>query len=75
MQSDPKELADTAVENALLRRDVEMLTEKVEKLSKDVSDLVAAWNTATYIVAFVKWAAGAVVAVTSIYVAIKHFSR
>ena len=75
MQFDPKDHTDAAVENALMRRDVEMLTEKVEKLSKDVSDLVAAWNTATYIVAFVKWAAGAVVGVTAIYVAFKNFVR
>lgn len=75
MPSDLKETTDAAVENALLRRDVEMLTEKVEKLSKDVSDLVAAWNTATYIVAFVKWFAGAVVGLTAIYMFFKNFIK
>lgn len=75
MQSDLKENHEAAVENALLRRDVEMLTEQVAKLSQDVSNLVAAWNTATYIVAFVKWFAGAVVGVTAIYMAFKNFVK
>ena len=75
MQSDLKENHDAAVENALLRRDVEMLTEQVAKLSQDVSNLVAAWNTATYIVAFVKWIAGAVVAASAIYAVVKGLGK
>lgn len=58
-----EEITDRAIEEAMLRKDVELLTEKVEKLSNDVEQLVAAWNTATYIVAFVKWLAGAAAAV------------
>jgi hypothetical protein len=75
MQPDLKENHDAAVENALLRRDVEMLTEQVAKLSQDVSNLVAAWNTATYIVAFVKWIAGAVVAISAIYAVVKGLGK
>lgn len=59
----PSENIDPAVENALLRKDVELLTAKVDKLSHDVEQLVAAWNTATYIVVFVKWVAGLAAAV------------
>lgn len=61
-----------AVSDALLRKDVELLTEKVEKLSNDVESLVAAWNTATYIVVFVKWLAGAGVAIGVIYTFFRH---
>lgn len=61
-----------AVSDALLRKDVELLTEKVEKLSTDVESLVAAWNTATYVVVFVKWLAGAGMAIGVIYTFIKH---
>ena len=68
MQSDKLE----AVSDALLRKDVELLSEKVDKLSKDVESLVAAWNTATYIVVFVKWLAGAGVAIGVIYTFFKH---
>lgn len=71
MQSAPNEQLDAAVEHAMLRRDVELLTEKVEKLSKDVEDLVAAWNTANNIVAFVKWVSGAAVAIGVIFAFIK----
>ena len=61
-----------AVSDALLRKDVELLTEKVEKLSNDVESLVAAWNTATYVVVFVKWLAGAGVAIGVIYTFFRH---
>lgn len=54
---------EAAVEAALLRKDVELLTEKVDKLSKDVEDLVAAWKTANYVVVFVKWLSGIFVSV------------
>ena len=61
------------VEVALLRRDVEALTEQVGQLSSKVSELVRAWETATYIVAVVKWIAGMVSAGTVIWAAIKGF--
>jgi hypothetical protein len=49
-------------ESAMLRRDVEELTKKVDVLSEEVKNLVAAWQTASGIVAFVKWLAGGVTA-------------
>jgi hypothetical protein len=49
-------------ESAMLRRDVEELTKKVEVLSEEVKNLVSAWQTASGIVAFVKWLAGGVTA-------------
>jgi hypothetical protein len=49
-------------ESAMLRRDVEELTKKVEVLSDEVKNLVSAWQTASGIVAFVKWLAGGVTA-------------
>jgi hypothetical protein len=61
-----------AVNDALLRKDVELLTEKVDKLSHDVESLVAAWNTATYIVVFVKWLAGAGFAIGVVYTFFNH---
>jgi hypothetical protein len=72
MQFEP---IDPAVEQALLRKDVEILTEKVEKLSHDVESLVNAWNTATYVVVFVKWLAGAGVAIGVIYTFFEHFFK
>jgi len=63
------------IETALLRRDVEALTEKVDLLSRQVSDLVRAWETATYIVAVVKWMAGMASAITIIWAALKGFKQ
>jgi len=61
------------VENALLRRDVEELTQKVEALSADVKALVTAWQTANNIVVAVKYIAGAVAAIGVIWGAIKLY--
>lgn len=73
MQSDQRD--NEAIELALLRKDVEILTARVEKVSKDVEDLVAAWNTATYVVVFVKWVAGAVAACGVIYAFLKTVGK
>lgn len=74
MQSDLNEQAiDDAVETALLRKDVELLAEKVDKLSSDVEELVAAWKTANYVVVFVKWLSGAAVAVLTVYSILKSY--
>lgn len=66
---------ESAVEAALLRKDVELLTEKVDKLSKDVEDLVAAWKTANYVVVFIKWLSGAVVAAGIIWAFLKGVGK
>lgn len=68
MQSDQIEQhVDAAVESALLRKDVELLTAKVEKLSTDVEELVAAWKTAGNVVTFIKWLSGGAIALVSLY--------
>lgn len=63
------------VENALLRRDVEALTAKVEKLSADVESLLAAWQTSMHVVGFVKWLASIGAAVAAIWVAMKGLGK
>lgn len=64
---------EQAVENALLRRDVEELSQKVEELSADVKALVTAWQTANNIVVAVKYIAGAVAAIGVIWGAVKLY--
>ena len=64
---------DQAVENALLRRDVEELSQKVEELSADVKALVTAWNTANNLVVAVTDIAGAVAAIGVIWGAVKLY--
>ncbi len=64
---------EQAVENALLRKDVEILSEKVEQLSADVKALVTAWQTANNIVVAVKYIAGAVAAIGVIWGTVKLF--
>ena len=64
---------EQAVENALLRRDVEELSIEVKALREDVRSLVAAWKTANYIVVGVKYIAGAVAAVGVIWGAFKLY--
>lgn len=56
------------VELALLRRDVEDMQKDIHKLTEQVQGLVDAWNTASNVVAFVKWLSGAVVALTALWV-------
>jgi hypothetical protein len=63
------------VENALLRRDVEALTEKVEKLSHDVESLLAAWQTSMHVVGFVKWLASIGAAVAAIWAVVKGLPK
>lgn len=56
------------------RHDDERLTEieaKLDKLTKDVEELVAAWKAANVIVGFIKWAGGIATAATAILALIK----
>lgn len=64
---------DAAIESALLRKDVELLTSKVEKLSADVEELVAAWKTAGNVVTFIKWLSGGAFACVSLYTLFKAY--
>jgi hypothetical protein len=74
MQSDQIEhQVDAAVESALLRKDVELLTAKVEKLSVDVEALVTAWKTAGNVVTFIKWLSGGAIAVVTLYSLFKTY--
>lgn len=63
------------VEIALLRKDVEHLTNRVGELTDQVSGLVRAWETAGYIVSVVKWAAGIASAVAIVAAAVKGFGK
>lgn len=60
-------------EIARLSEKVETLSGEVEELQQSVKMLVAAWSTATNLVAFVKWLAGAVAAAGVIYAATKQW--
>ncbi len=56
MSETPKTEAD--LRDALLRIEIAALENKVDQLSTDVKGLVEAWQTASGVVAFVKWLAG-----------------
>jgi len=64
---------EQAVEIALLRRDLEELQTDVKELNKEIKSLVSAWNTATGLVAFVKYAAAGVTALGVLWFAFKEF--
>lgn len=64
--------APTHVEIA---RDVEELTRKVDDLNGKIEGLVKAWENATFLVAVVKWLAGAVTAVSALYFVVTHFGQ
>jgi hypothetical protein len=53
MSSQPHE-----VELALLQKEMTDLREEMSKLSSEVAGLVRMWETASGVVAFVKWLAG-----------------
>jgi len=50
---------------------LQLIEEKLDKLSKDVEDLVSAWKAATVVVAFVKWAGSTAAALTAIIALVK----
>ncbi len=56
------------------RYDDERLTEietKLDRLAKDVEELVAAWKAANVIVGFIKWAGGIATALTAVIALLK----
>lgn len=63
------------MELALLRKDVEHLTNRVGELTDQVSGLVRAWETAGYIVSVVKWTAGIASAVAIVAAAVKGLGK
>ena len=50
---------------------IENLERKIDTLTTDISDLVAAWKAANWLVGLVKWIGGLAVAVTAIATVIK----
>lgn len=64
---------EQAVEIALLRRDLESLQADVKELNKEIKSLVSAWNTATGLVTFVKYAAATVTGLGVLWYAFKEF--
>lgn len=69
MSDAPKTEAE--LRDALLRHEIAALENKVDQLSADVKGLVEAWQTASGVVAFVKWLAGAVTAIGILWAAFK----
>jgi len=68
------ELKEFKMINQDRRHDDERLTEietKLDKLAKDVEELVAAWQAANVIVGFIKWAGGVATALTAVIALIK----
>ena len=59
------------VEIALLRQDMDELKIYLSRLESQVAGLLEAWRTATGLVKFMKWVAGAMAAITLIWVIIK----
>lgn len=49
-----------------IENSIKGLEDKIETLTNDVSDLVAAWKAASWLVSLVKWVAGLAIAGTAI---------
>ena len=49
------------------------IEEKLDKLTADVSDLVAAWKAASWLVSAVKWIGGVATAVTAVIILFRGF--
>ncbi len=47
------------------------MEKKIDKLSRDVEDLVTAWKAAGWVVGVVKWLGGVATAITAIYLLFK----
>lgn len=54
-----------------IEQNIKSLEEKIDTLSKDVTDLVSAWKAASWLVSLVKWLGGIAVAVTAIATLLK----
>ncbi len=54
-----------------IEQNIKSLEEKIDTLSKDVTDLVSAWKAASWLVSLVKWVGGIAVAITAILTLIK----
>ena len=54
-----------------IENNIKQLEDKIDLLTQDVSDLVAAWKAASWLVSAVKWVAGLAVAGTAIVTYLK----
>ena len=54
-----------------IEQNIKSLEEKIDTLSKDVTDLVSAWKAASWLVSLVKWVGGIAVAITAIATLLK----
>ena len=84
-QIQPNECVDNEILSKQYNREVNMLEHnrrtdderltliehKIDKLSNDVEDLVAAWKAANFVVGFIKWVGGLSTALVAIYTLIK----
>lgn len=59
------------VELALLRQDVEEMKADMKELKDEVKSLLEAWNTATGLLKFIKWAVGIAAAAATLVAAYK----
>lgn len=64
---------DTQAEERRLIQDAKLceIETKLDKLSRDVEDLVNAWKAASWLVSMVKWVGGLSTAITATYLLIK----
>jgi len=61
----------SAVEVAILQKELQELQRDVKELSGEVSGLVDAWKTANGVVGFIKWLSGAILAIGVIWTVLK----
>ncbi len=54
-----------------IEQNIKSLEEKIDTLSKDVTDLVSAWKAASWLVSLVKWLGGIAIATTAIITLVK----
>jgi hypothetical protein len=64
-----------AIEIALLRQDVEMLKVTIDKQSKQIEDLLSAWNAASTLVSFIKLLGGIAIAIGAVVAFVKGYQK
>ena len=56
-----------------IETNIKSLETKIDGLSTEVSDLVAAWKAASWLVSAVKWVGGAAVGITALITLVRGF--
>ena len=62
-------------DRAMMIRDITELREEIADLRGDVKGLIAAWQSANTIVAVMKWASTAIIAVSALWFTVIHFGE